>query len=297
MKIRCLFIYTFLCWSIFLSAQEFTTQIFFEDAAGRKDTLRIGNSPQAVFDELNPALGEYNIPDSEIDTTFFICLTDQLFDGGFFHKAKFRTKTKYVDFSLIQYNYERYLYIDIFCKNFPLKVSWDSALFSSDHLIKSGISMSSPGIWFCAGPNPIFFYKKDSAFFYGQYKPGDDIFKQYFYDVGVYYYDSIQSEKVKIWKLYIGFFDKYAVFGNIDDIQATHASIHPNPCKDYFGLDLKYLPINSVEIFDITGRRVLQSSFPGANTSEKVNVGNLPPGAYIIRPNNQNNNRIKLIKQ
>lgn len=69
MKIRCLFIYTFLCWSAFLSAQEFSTQIFIEDAAGRKDTLRIGNSPQAIFNELNPALGEYDIPDNKIDKT------------------------------------------------------------------------------------------------------------------------------------------------------------------------------------------------------------------------------------
>jgi hypothetical protein len=61
----------------------------------------------------------------------------------------------------------------------------------------------------------------------------------------------------------------------INDFQFN---IYPNPAKDVIGFQSE-LPLASVEIFSLTGSKVLSKS----NNVEQVEVGNLAKGIYMLK--------------
>ena len=54
-----------------LYSQEFSTNFVFITADGKTDTIVVGYNPNAT-DSLDISLGEKNIPDTQIDTNFFV---------------------------------------------------------------------------------------------------------------------------------------------------------------------------------------------------------------------------------
>jgi hypothetical protein len=62
------------------------------------------------------------------------------------------------------------------------------------------------------------------------------------------------------------------------DVNDFQFSIYPNPAKDVIGFQSE-LPLESVEIFSLTGSKVLSQS----NNVEQVEVGNLAKGIYMLK--------------
>ena len=109
-------------FTVFAQSQIFP--IWFEDAAGNKDTLWFGYDLAATAG-LDVALGEHNIQGEPFDSTFFVFFTDagaqtQLADPVSFPVAKstFMMKKQWVDKT---YNP---LEIGIVAHNWPVKISW-----------------------------------------------------------------------------------------------------------------------------------------------------------------------------
>jgi hypothetical protein len=107
-----------------LFAQPKIFPIWFEDAAGNKDTLWFGYDAAATAG-LDVALGEHNIQGEPFDSTFFVFFTDagaqtQLADPVSFPVAKstFMMKKQWVDKTY------KPLEIGIVAHNWPVKISW-----------------------------------------------------------------------------------------------------------------------------------------------------------------------------
>ena len=66
-----------------------------------------------------------------------------------------------------------------------------------------------------------------------------------------------------------------ASFSDLNDFQFN---IYPNPAKGVIGFQSE-LPLESVEIFSLTGSKVLSQS----NNVEQVEVGNLAKGIYMLK--------------
>jgi hypothetical protein len=64
-------------------------------------------------------------------------------------------------------------------------------------------------------------------------------------------------------------------------------TIYPNPAKDVLNVVMKNTEVASIEIFDITGRRVQTSLLDADNT--EVNVTSLPKGLYMVRTKGSGN--------
>src|SRR5690606_30738798 len=60
-----------------------------------------------------------------------------------------------------------------------------------------------------------------------------------------------------------------------DLISGNSATIYPNPATDFVNIESKE-KVNSVEIYSMTGQKVL------TNPSDKINVSHLNKGVYII---------------
>ena len=65
---------------------------------------------------------------------------------------------------------------------------------------------------------------------------------------------------------------------SVTDINDFQFSIYPNPAKDVIGFQSE-LPLERVEIFSLTGSKVLSQS----NNVRQVEVGNLAKGIYILK--------------
>lgn len=65
---------------------------------------------------------------------------------------------------------------------------------------------------------------------------------------------------------------------SVSDVKDFQFKIYPNPAKDVISFQSE-LPLESVEIFSLTGSKVLSQS----NNVEQVEVGNLAKGIYMLK--------------
>lgn len=281
---------------IILFAQEFSTKIYFRDNAGNKDTITVGYSLYGSKDSLTATLGEYNIPDSQIDTSFFIAISDVRSEPTLykFQKASFRTKIKYVDFK--DPYYWRTVNIDVICKNFPLIVSWDKAVFQDTARSKSCITTTPPGGWFDVGGYYEWLSLSDSVIFY-DYDKTQDYSKFYLYntDNSTYYLDSIHSNLVKIGSLYVGFLGNNYNLG-FENISNSNISIYPNPSIGFINISFENDNLKRVQIYDSLGKLMINKYVNGK--TEHINISNLNKGVYVMKIIENNKiNTLKIINE
>lgn len=126
-----------------LNAQEFSFEIYFEDAAGNRDTITLGFDPSGR-DGIDVQFGEVNIIDVPLKSTLDVRITDE-WDNRFIHNTPgtYHTKTQIiqkqecgVDFSINS--------IDIHTKNWPVTASWDSSLFTDPCLEAKNTFSANP---------------------------------------------------------------------------------------------------------------------------------------------------------
>ena len=60
----------------------------------------------------------------------------------------------------------------------------------------------------------------------------------------------------------------------------TTATIYPNPVKDIMKVDVKNADISFIEIYNLTGNRVLTKKVDQGTTN--LDVSSLPQGIYIV---------------
>ena len=260
-------------------AQDFATKLYFKDGIGRVDSIKVGFSTSAT-DSLNSQLGEIKLSDPQIDTTFFVGISDVRINGNTNETAKFRTKTKYVNTS--RPDYLRFINIDLICKNYPLTISWNKSLFQDTNRSKSFIISSHPGGWFDVGEQPHWLNSEDSIKYYTT-NLSNDYSKNYLYETGDFYIDSIHSKPVKIWRLYVDF----AGSDFNMDVRKTNNSkdiIFPNPCQDILHINSEQSTQGFMQLFSLTGCLLFEQSCSGSSMS--INMTKFAAGTYLLQINN-----------
>jgi len=113
--------------------QENCYPLFFEDAAGNRDTVWFGEAPSATF-WLDEHLGEMNLLNEPMDTVFEVFFTDaitgemysyeSIFDCGleWDHTPTFRLKKQFNNYYEGLYNWFE---LGMIAKNWPVTISWN----------------------------------------------------------------------------------------------------------------------------------------------------------------------------
>lgn len=281
---------SFFALSVFLSlsAVEFSTKLYFKDAAGHTDSVMVGYSSIAT-DSLNAGLGEVNLLNSQIDTTFFSGISDVIADASIYKykKANYRTKTK---FSTYNNPLNQFLSIDIICKNFPITISWNKLLFQDTIRSKSFISASYPSSGFDVGEQPHWLCYDDSLMYY-TYNSGNDYSKNYLFEAGNYYIDSINSKPVKIWTLFVGFAGyKFNTRLNTNDID--NSIIYSSPCTNNLNIKFGQVKKRLIQLYSLTGQ-ILYNEFQN-NSNISIDVSNLESGMLLLKI--LENNKVQVYK-
>ncbi|MDD2965723.1 MAG: T9SS type A sorting domain-containing protein [Bacteroidales bacterium] len=257
-------------FSISSSAQEFSFNMFFTDAAGNKDTITLGFDPSAT-DAIDIHLGETNIVSSPINGVFDVRVTDEWISrqnsqiAGTFH-----TKKQYIKKMECDEPYSINC-IDIYTENWPVTAKWDSTLFNNDCINYSLLTGVNPGGWWDTPGFVAFLSSRSSVTFLPTDYPGSTEW---------YYY--INNSNDTIYIFWNTFGNQNTIFSSIPDRYANSKliGIYPNPVKDDMIVE-NYSGVKIVKIQLLSGTSSID--LEQFDRAQKYTVSSYPKGLYIAR--------------
>lgn len=129
-------------WSY--AQEEFSFELYFEDAIGNKDTLVLGYDPLAT-DSIDSSFGEVDIINQQWDSIFEVRAGDDYSfwhpSGGMIPAPLYQSKKQIIDKSC-DFDYD--ITININVKHFPFKIYWDTTLFTTDSCRLASILTGTP---------------------------------------------------------------------------------------------------------------------------------------------------------
>lgn len=259
-----------------VAGQEFSFSMYFEDAVGNKDTLVLGYDPAAT-NGINLQFGEENIcyepfiKDLDVRTG--------IIKEYYWHPDTFLTKKHIMPKTCNIAVYPPPGYIYIYCKHFPLKISWDP-VFNNDCNKYSFITDWYPGSWFdaAAGGEQGPFFMKDSA-------------SVTFSHLNIYggVEDLLSYNGAKLNMLYYSLWYSPNL-SSTRKILPEKLVIYPNPVKDILYIQTGNSEFEFAKIRDLTGRIILFSS------NNPIQVSSLPKGTYLLELTIKNSQNVLIHK-
>ena len=272
---RPLFLILFMFLGNLLIGQEFSFNLYFEDAIGNRDTLTIGYDTSAT-DSIDPQFGEVNIISVPLDNMLDVRITDEwkkrINDpkpgqaAGTFHTKK----------QIVYYtcgNPTDLIVLDIYCKNWPVTASWDQNLFYDACLNGTFITSCIPGGWWdVCGPSSLWrmiFSEGNTVQFTSNFDGNYIPLLNYINEN----YDTIPY----FWMI---FADSTVVISDIGEfMKDKNAVIYPNPVNDILNIQIQdaILKIEEIHLFDITGREI-----PAIYNDNRIDCSQISKGQYIL---------------
>jgi len=248
-------------------AQEFSFELFFEDAVGNTDVIIIGYDDAATFD-IDNAFGEINIIDVPYNTGLDVRVSDEWFNRENTIPPTFHTKKQI--YGKACPNGFLIPVIDIITDNWPVTATWDSSLF--DDVCRNGsvfTSINPGGWWDTASPSNLYrivLNDVNKATFTSNY---DGDFNP------AYAYMNDNGDIIPVF---------WQTFGDLSIILGTHEEnktdlkIFPNPTNDYLYYEIDSpRRISEINVYDINGRKQdLQES------NNSLDLRKLSSGIYFI---------------
>lgn len=125
------------------STPEFSFQLYFEDAAGSKDTITLGYDPLAT-DSIDVAFGEVDISAVPWKASGLEVRISNPKNLPYTQYPDYETKKQIIDYECDNPNLKQ---LNIFTKNWPVTMAWES--ISVDSCLKgSFVTSYQPGGWF-----------------------------------------------------------------------------------------------------------------------------------------------------
>lgn len=257
-----------------IQAQEFSFQLFFEDAVGNKDTITLGYDKSATND-IDTSFGEVNIIYEEIVKPFDVQISDEWHFRSNGLPGNFHTKKQILHYACIDY-YDGVQGIDIFSKHWPVNVRWDNTLFDPQCRNGSLITCHHPGAWWDAGcpiGSFIQLMKWDGMLSFDSNNQGSIINTNYGYinefnDTIAFYFFVFGPPGVSN----VAVEDEFKT--------AERIKVSPNPVVDKLSL---HIPedlgnLESLQILSLEGQTLLRS-----NNIMDIDLSNLSSGIYLIQ--------------
>lgn len=263
-------------------SQEFSVAMYFEDAIGNKDTLVIGYDSNGS-DTIDTVFNEVDIIEKPLDSLFDVRISNYYWNEAYeLNQNIFQTKKQILKNKCG--SYFSYNAIEIYCKNWPVKASWDKTAFNNDCLKESVFTSCWPGGWFdVPGPSDLYFAVMKNT-------------------EQVEFSSNVEKNDLSLGRITeegdtISFF--FQAFGNnllVSNVEPSlkEIKIFPNPAKNHLELDINDRPIKSLKIFNQSGK--LQK----INFKEKrIDISMLEVGLYFVNLEFQNGqiNNYKFIKK
>ncbi|MCO5267469.1 MAG: T9SS type A sorting domain-containing protein [Brumimicrobium sp.] len=268
----------------FSQIPEFEFQLYFEDAAGNKDTITLGYDPSAL-ETINPQFGEVNIKTTPIDTASLdVRATEGLISPG---DDQFNFKKRIIPYDCAVEKLGSPIPIQIFTNHWPVNISWNKGTEFWDTCRQSSIFTSyHPGGWWDVGaPSHLKLYMNNITnqpitFYDNSFVPD---------------YGYIDEEGNKITMFWFAFVKDFSQFvGSLSSFNPEGNKIgpYPNPFENSFNLPEDISP-SKIQIRDIRGSKI---EFEQKGNS--INLINCNPGIYFLSfiANKQLYN-FKIIKQ
>lgn len=263
---RIVFIVFFYFIRLLANGQEFMTKLYFEDSNMHYDTLIVGYDQNAT-DSIDLSFGENDINGTPFDSIFEVRATDE-------YKLAYRAIPYLVKKQIVKKECEESKFpfvsaILVKCKYYPIKISWDKALFDDNCTNYSLITDWNPGGWFdVGGIQPPYYLKvQDAASF------------PYISDNRFYYeHNNTLLDTVQL--LYFAFASKQ----NFDQILYSGTkldntfSIYPTLCNDRLFIKLNSNDqIEDISFVDLYGRILTPKV-----KNEAIDVSSFHSGIYVV---------------
>jgi hypothetical protein len=221
---------------IYLTAQEeFSFQLYFEDALGNRDTVTVGYDENATYG-IDTAFGEEDIISLPWLNPCEVRITD-------FPKT-FHTK-KQIFPNHCGENWGNWYPMAIHVKNpqFPLNISWDYTIFQNECIIGSVLANVPLHLWFdlyrtayfMKGSNEITFTNIPLNNFYLNYiDPADSL---------------------PVYSFWLRFADSSLITLDTDILDVNKIDIYPNPFNNEFTISSD-LPLSDIYVTDLIGNKI-----------------------------------------
>jgi hypothetical protein len=281
---------TFQCFSQSFTP-EFEFQLYFEDAAGNKDTLIIGDASVAT-NLIDTVFGEENIINQPWNSVFEVRASNKYWEGyPFADTALMQAKKAIVNKDEVGNNY---ITFDIKAENWPVTISWDSTLFhgQNDSLQYAGSWMTAweYGQWWDGGGQPLYLYNQNQMLLTNEVLPQTSL-----NNILTSLYTTNNNDT--IYTMWFNFQDSSAFTMSIkNNEKADKILFFPNPFEDFFYIQgVEASTIESIRSYDLKGQKQkLQQD------GTKFSLPKSPLGIYIVEIRLKNKNGkyyYKLIKR
>ena len=230
-----------------LFGQEFVFDLYFQDNQGNRDTITLGYDHSAT-DSIDISQGEIDILGYPLDTTFDVRISNIWENKRFGNNVNFfQTKRQILNNSCNAFF--PVVTIDIYCKNWPVLISWDSTLFTDACNLGSLMTSVIPGGWFdvCCGFKTEFSQSSSMTIQKLKYNTTNSTDQYYINDSG----DTI----FVIWQ----------AFGDdLTDLKVLQTSdenyyFYPNPSNGTISLNGILDEVDNIQLFDVKGKKLIHS--------------------------------------
>jgi len=264
---------------------EFKFYLAFEDGIGNKDTIYLGYDSYAT-QEIDTIFGEEDLFNTPFSGTFDVrvvipvnewWLSSEIngySDSAHFYSdgTSFHTKTQIFNFDKL-YPYitnNSKQYISVYCKNYPIKVSWaDTSIFLVNDRYGSLLTNWFPNTWFdvLSSPyeeNPVFFRETSKCEF----------------DVLPHCYINANNDTIAL--LFFAFATQQQIINNVNLNFSIlkNFEIYPTVSDDgIFNISTEYFP-TTVNIYNYKGNKILTKTITEPNTT--INLYNEINGLYFF---------------
>lgn len=221
---------------LYLTAQEeFSFQIFFEDALGNRDTITVGYDENATY-AIDTAFGEEDIISLPWVNPCEVRITD-------FPKT-FHTK-KQIFPNHCGENWGNWYPMAIHVKNpqFPLTISWDYTIFQNECIIGTVFANVPLHLWYDLYRNN-FFMKNTLGWTITDIQQND---------VYLNYIDP--SDNLPVYSFWLRFSNSSILTLDTDILDKNKIDVYPNPFINEFTVSTD-LPLSDIDITDLLGNKI-----------------------------------------
>ena len=267
------------------SAQEFSFQLYFEDSAGDKDTLTLGYDNTAT-DSIDGIFGEINISAMPFESSFEARISNYNWPGSdqyIVNPTTFHLKKQIKKKDCTSNGFPLVSAVSLIQVNYPLKVSWDSSLFSDSCRLMSLITDWHPGGWFDAvhggEQGPFDLSESDTVVFTHTTN----------------HYITSNNDTLDVLYFTLASVNNSIIGINNMTVQRDF-NIYPNPTTEFLIIQTTSIGLNieNIQLFDLSGKEQQIEL-----TGDLVDLSNISDGLYFLQIKMQDGQTVmkKIIKK